>query len=678
MNRIRVIFLLCSLFSTTAHAQGWKWGRGTTGNDVKSWPVATDQAGNVFVAGVSSGQISFEYYGLPFASGGDLCEVAKYDNYGHFLWARSTPNGSHSFLINITTDKAGNCYLMGWMLDSTMQIGQFTLVNTAYPFAQYFIAKYDPTGNVKWVNSGGGRAGINEAPPVIFTGGGIARMFGLGGITAGGNGELYVATCFNLPAVVAGSFILTNKDATGTTDDIMLVKYDSSGNVSWAKSAGGAGDDIPFGIAVTPAGSIYIAGMFNSDSVAFGPSAIYDTATGPQKWNGFIARYTASGTPLWASGSGGTGMVYASGIACDEHNNVYLTGGMAEDRIFFAGAYIENPYPGRPVQYLIKIDGLNSVAWARTMGSPTGGNVWGYGVAVSPMNHVWVSGAFSDMVMLNDRNLRVPSASADPVFIAGFDTLGNDNFGDVLQSGSAHQAGIACDVKGNVFLCSDYKHPVSPFVIANNVLATVVTNESWQYLAKYTFRSSGAGHGGGPDGYGGSEGSEDGAYTHYIEEDTLMCPEDIMVLTAPRGYSLYTWNDGSSDTVLSITSGGVYTVKALGNSDVAVFETFTVKTDSGICNCLAIIPNAFTPNGDGSNDRFGPIFERGCNLDHYLFSIYNRWGQCVFYTQNPYSKWDGTFNGTAADMDVYMFYLDYSTNTNYPHHKKKGDLTLVR
>ncbi len=678
MSRFFALFFIGFVFCHDAYAQGWIWGRGTIGNNVTSWPVATDPAGNAFVAGISSGEISFEHYGLPFTGTGDLCELAKYDGYGHFLWARSTPEGSHSFLINIATDLAGNCYLLGWMLDSTIQLGSFTLINTAWPNAQYFIAKYDGDGNVTWAKNAGGRSGTNVAPPVAFNGGSTAKMLSLGAIATGPDGDVYVTTCFNLPTVTIGSNTLINKDNSGATDDILLIKYDSLGNLVWAKSAGGTGNDIPFSIAVTPAGSVYIAGMFNSDSVAFGPLAIADTGTGPQRWNAFIARYDTAGSPTWASGSSGSGMVYASGVTTDVHNNVYLTGGTAEDQLSFAGTGFVNPYPGQPVQYIVKLNADNNFVWSKSFGSSTGGNTWGYGITYSPMGQVWVSGAFSDQVRIDGQVLVVPPASVDPVFIAGFDTSGYYTFGGVLQSGSTHQANIACDPYGNVLLCSDYKYPCTPFIIANDVLATVTTAETWQYLAKYSFISgSGPGSGQG-SGQGAGGGLDGGAYTIYTEFDTSMCPSDNMLLVAPPGYSLYTWGDGSSDSVLHIAGAGTYTVKGLGNTDVAIVETFNVKTDSGLCNCNTVIPNAFTPNGDGLNDDFGPVFDHGCAVNFYAFSIYNRWGQCVFFTKDPYAKWDGRYNGVYVDLDVYKFYLVYSTNPNYPQHTRKGDVTVVR
>jgi gliding motility-associated-like protein len=64
-------------------------------------------------------------------------------------------------------------------------------------------------------------------------------------------------------------------------------------------------------------------------------------------------------------------------------------------------------------------------------------------------------------------------------------------------------------------------------------------------------------------------------------------------------------------------------------------------------------PNAFTPDGDGINDLFGPV---GYQLEQVEFSIYDRWGAVVFTTNAPGRGWDGRFaNGTPAPTGVYVY-----------------------
>jgi gliding motility-associated-like protein len=89
----------------------------------------------------------------------------------------------------------------------------------------------------------------------------------------------------------------------------------------------------------------------------------------------------------------------------------------------------------------------------------------------------------------------------------------------------------------------------------------------------------------------------------------------------------------------------------------------------------AMLPNAFSPNGDGINDVYKliPHDERVHLKD---FSIYNRFGQRVFFTRDINEGWDGYYNGKMADLDVYFYMVHYIIGENtYP---LKGDVTLVR
>ncbi len=105
-------------------------------------------------------------------------------------------------------------------------------------------------------------------------------------------------------------------------------------------------------------------------------------------------------------------------------------------------------------------------------------------------------------------------------------------------------------------------------------------------------------------------------------------------------------------------------------------DSFTVS--SMYCDCNAVMPTAFTPNDDGLNDTYYPIFDQGCNITGYSFSIYNRWGQRVFYSQDPNAKWDGEFLGTRAELGVYMYYFKYMAGIQNNQHLIKGDITLIR
>jgi gliding motility-associated-like protein len=92
------------------------------------------------------------------------------------------------------------------------------------------------------------------------------------------------------------------------------------------------------------------------------------------------------------------------------------------------------------------------------------------------------------------------------------------------------------------------------------------------------------------------------------------------------------------------------------------------------------IPNAFTPNGDGTNDKFKP-FILDCPLRDYHLKIFNRWGEMVFESTEFLEAWDGiTPNGFEAPQDVYVWLVDYSEikDGTKVGVTKKGDVTVLR
>jgi|GEM_PF-669762 len=94
--------------------------------------------------------------------------------------------------------------------------------------------------------------------------------------------------------------------------------------------------------------------------------------------------------------------------------------------------------------------------------------------------------------------------------------------------------------------------------------------------------------------------------------------------------------------------------------------------------CSIWIPNAFTPNNDGNNDKFAAIPNRA--IPKYEMSIYNRWGQRVFYTTKADEGWNGTEGntGAAADAGTYYYRIRYTCEMGKQEFKYQGDLTLIR
>jgi len=107
-------------------------------------------------------------------------------------------------------------------------------------------------------------------------------------------------------------------------------------------------------------------------------------------------------------------------------------------------------------------------------------------------------------------------------------------------------------------------------------------------------------------------------------------------------------------------------INAHVNAGVPVFDTATNKL---------LIPNAFSPNNDGTNDFFK--IANFTNQKLIEFKIFNRWGTILFTTTNPSSGWDGTYKNKKQPVGVYGYVIRIA----YPDDivdTYKGTLTLLR
>ncbi|MEX2512544.1 MAG: PKD domain-containing protein [Cyclobacteriaceae bacterium] len=133
--------------------------------------------------------------------------------------------------------------------------------------------------------------------------------------------------------------------------------------------------------------------------------------------------------------------------------------------------------------------------------------------------------------------------------------------------------------------------------------------------------------------------------------------------TTSRETVTHEWDFGDgnfsheSDPFHTYGAEGNYQVK-LTVSDIFGCKRETIKQIK-IEEAFILMPNAFTPDGDGLNDRFFPEFNYIQKLEFWIF---NKWGETLFYTADNTDKgWDGTYRGEAVTAGNYVFKLVYET-----------------
>lgn len=160
--------------------------------------------------------------------------------------------------------------------------------------------------------------------------------------------------------------------------------------------------------------------------------------------------------------------------------------------------------------------------------------------------------------------------------------------------------------------------------------------------------------------------------------DTVIKYGKSVVLNAFGG-TQYFWtpmagisNPNTVSPTVSPLVNTTYKVVGVGMNGCRNEDSVTISIDY---KSPISIPSAFTPNGDGKNDRFRLMGVTFQTLTE--FRVFNRWGQEVFSTQDINGGWDGTFNGKELDMGVY----NYIIRVAYPDGAAetfKGDISLIR
>ena len=167
--------------------------------------------------------------------------------------------------------------------------------------ADVFLAKFDSSGLLQWVKQGEG-----SAAELSFR------------VAVSPSGESVITGRFNSPVCRFDSQSLTNSGAL----DLFVAKYDTDGNLLWARRDGGTADDWGNGVAISESGDIYVTGFFKGTSQF--DSYSLTNASGTSYWNLFLAKYNAAGEVVWARQERGTGNNYGNDLACDSSGNVYL------------------------------------------------------------------------------------------------------------------------------------------------------------------------------------------------------------------------------------------------------------------------------------------------------------------------------------------------------------------
>lgn len=437
--------------------------------------------------------------------------MAQVPNY---IWAKSSQGSKSEIGMQCAADASGNVIVIGYFESPTITFDTTVLTNadTTGNTADMYLVKYDPAGNVLWATSAGG----------LYDDIGYS-------CTTDNNGNIIATGYFNSPIIIFGATVLTNFNNTGVTSDLYIVKYDAGGNALWAASAGGFYNDCGFACSADFNGNIVLTGCFYGANITFGTTVlsgagIFDVflvkynSTGNLLWakafgesdreiarsvthdvngniilNGdfesptitfgttvltnanpgnediFTTKFDSGGNVLWATSAGELYSERVNHCCTDSSGNIIVTGYFDSYTLTFDTIVLTNAVSiGFSEMFVVKYDPNGNVLWANS----TYGiySEYGFGCAADANGNIIVTGVFSSPSITFGTTVLGPPTGAD-VFFVKYDATGNVLWA-ISAGGANNEASYSCatDAAGNIFATGYFQSPIVTFgsTILNN------------------------------------------------------------------------------------------------------------------------------------------------------------------------------------------------------------------
>ncbi|MDH3216079.1 MAG: hypothetical protein OEN01_07280 [Candidatus Krumholzibacteria bacterium] len=319
--------------------------------------IAVDATGNVIVTGYFDGTVDFG--GGPLVSAGNFdIYIAKFNASGAHLWSQRFGDTSDQYGAALATDNAGNVILAGYFAGTvSFDGGPNPLVSVGG--LDICVAKFNASGVPQWSQRFGeasdqyARAvAVAATGNIVVTGRFRDKVdFGGGILTSAGQDDVYLAgfdasgahlwsqrfgdvfdeAAAGVSVDASGNVILAG-DLSGTADfgggpltsagdfDVFLAKFNASGVHLWSQRFGDASEQYGIGVAVDASGNVVLTGYY-SGTVDFGGGPL--NAAGH---DAYVSRFDAFGNHLWSERFGDALGQFGIGVAVDAAQNLLVTG----------------------------------------------------------------------------------------------------------------------------------------------------------------------------------------------------------------------------------------------------------------------------------------------------------------------------------------------------------------
>lgn len=275
--------------------------------------IAVDAHGNIAIVGSSQREPSARAMAATQTDSADVF-IARYDNSGKLLWSKYAGGSGADRGTAIAHDSAGNSYVTGYFQGEAVfgeGEARATILKSA-GHTDVFIAKYDANGNLLWARRAGGAS--------ADTGFAIATDY---------PGNCFITGAFQGAVAFGEEASAATMLTSAGAGDVFVARYDSEGNLLWAKSAGGPQLDQGKSLAVDARSNCYVTGQFVQHAI-FADK----TLNGFDAEDVFVAKYESSGKLQWVKRAGGERQDLGESISMGADNSVYVSGEFTKSASF--------------------------------------------------------------------------------------------------------------------------------------------------------------------------------------------------------------------------------------------------------------------------------------------------------------------------------------------------------
>jgi hypothetical protein len=376
--------------------------------------MCSDTNGNLYVFGRFAGAVDFDPSAAMeiYSSGSSTRNLylAKYDSAHQLIWFNHLIGSSNNYANDIALDNNGNIVICGSFVrdvDFDPTATSYILNSTTYNNSDGFVAKYAANGQLIWASQFGGNS-----------------VDGMEALCIDNQNNIYVTGGFSDTVNFTGSFSLSSLISTGFQDPY-LAKYDAYGNFDWAFSIPGSG--LPgYGMAMELAhdGNIILGGVFNN-TVDFNPALATAFLTTNGNLDVFIAKYTTTGSYLWAKNFGGISEDKLYELAVSNSGNIYATGYFQSTADFNPSSATNSiSSNGNKDIFVAKYDALGNYKWAHGFGNSSTDQA--EGMDLDANENVYIGGYFVNQVDFDPSGATANATSTGgDAFLASYDSLGN-------------------------------------------------------------------------------------------------------------------------------------------------------------------------------------------------------------------------------------------------------------